>query len=368
MRDVTRKYRSGGLHQRSSDGRWIGSIPDGHGGVLKYVTGTNKELVERKMREVAKSTTSRRVAKASSERLDAFMERWLATRTLLAPRTVASYQSRMTHHILPALGALRLRDIEALDVQELVNATARTHSSQTAKHCRNILSAALGQAVKWGLIEANVAKLADAPRVKRRLPTPLRTEQVLDFLEATKADPRHAFYVLAFTTGMRRGEMLGLKWPDIDLESGTVNVHGTLRQLSRYRFIVDPPKTDRSNRVLGLSEQAVDALRAYRQQHATSTGYVFAREDGRPWAPAEVTRVFQARLTEAGLPHARLHDARHTAAAMMLDENGGDMVEVMRYLGHSSIQTTVDIYGGMGGDSRQRVAVGMTRTLRRRNG
>lgn len=368
MSDVPRRrYRSGGLHQRASDGRWIGSIPDGKGGVLRYVTGTNRETVEARMREAAKSSTSPRRTRAGDERLDVYLERWLASRTTLAPRTVESYRSRVTHHIAPAVGRIRLSDLEVVDVQEMVDAVAKTHSAQTAKHCRNILSSALRQAVRWQLVTVNVARAVDAPVVRRKMPKPLPTDQVQAFLDATADDPRHAFYVLAFTTGMRRGEMLALRWEDIDWKRRQVSVNATLRQVSRWRFRRDPTKTERSTRTVPLSDLAYDALKAH-QKVAPSTLFVFARPDGRPWPPAEVTREFQARLTAAGLPKIRLHDARHTAAALMLDDNGGDLRAVAATMGHSSIQTTVDVYGGMADAAKRRVAEGMDRTLRRREG
>lgn len=364
---MPRPYRSGGLHQRKSDGRWIGEVPDGHGGVLRYVTGTDRDEVQRRLDEAvaSRSTTSRR-SPSDAETVAQYLERWLPTRVMvLAPRTVSGYRALVRHHIVPAIGRVRLRDLDALTVQEMVADVARTHSAQTAVHARNVLSGALRQAVTLGLVPTNVARDVEAPSVRRKPPVYLTAGQVSGFLASVEDDPRHAFYVLAFTTGMRRGEMLALKWPDVDLAHGVIHVHSTLRQLDRYRFVRDPTKTERSTRDVPLAAIAVEALAAHRAK-ATTPGYVFARPDGRPWPPAEVTREFQRRLRAAGLPAVRLHEARHFAASVLLDETGGDLRTVMGYLGHSSIQTTVATYGGRATESMRKAAKGMDRALGRR--
>lgn len=366
MAGMTRKYRTGSLYQRSSDGRWIGAVPDGHGGVLRYVTGTSRDSVERRLNEARRNTTSRR-PRAAAETVAAYLLRWLDTREgRLAPRTVASYRSVAEHHILPAIGSLRLGELEAIDVQEMVDAVARRRSAQTAKHARNILSAALRQAVTWGLVPTNVARAVEAPTVRRRPPVYLSAAQVRTFLDSTRDDPRHAFYVLALTSAMRRGEMLALRWEDVDLDAGEADVNATLRQVSRWRFRRDPTKTVRSERRVPLNDEAVEALRAYRRDHATSTGFVFARPDGRPWPPAEVTREFQARLKAAGIPKARLHDTRHTAITVALDA-GEDPRTVADWAG-DQVSTILNTYSGRSVGSRRRIADTMTEALRRREG
>lgn len=367
MVGMVRKYRTGALYQRKSDGRWIGAVPDGHGGVARYVTGTSRDAVEKRLNEARRSTTSRPRGRAGSETLAAYMERWLGTREgKLAPRTIATYRIVVEQHVLPALGRVRLSDLEAIDVQEMVDGVARRRSAQTAKHARNVLSAALRQAVTWGLVPVNVARSTEAPTVRRKPPVYLSPEQVRTLLDSTRDDPRHAFYVLALTTAMRRGEMLALRWEDVDLDAGEVDVNATLRQVSRWRFRRDPTKTVKSERRVPLPPEAVDALRSYRREHATSTGFVFARPDGRPWPPAEVTRGFQARLADAGLPKARLHDTRHTAITVALDA-GEDPRTVADWAG-DQVSTILNTYSGRSVGARRRIADTMTEALRRQDG
>lgn len=298
----------------------------------------------------------------------AFLDRWLdqVDPSRLGVRTRKSYATLIERHIDPAIGDLHVADLEAPDVQQMVGGMMRKGlSPQTAKHAHKVLRTALTQAVDWGLVPENVARRVKAPTVKRKSIRPLTPDQARTFLASVKGDEREAFYVLAITTGMRRGELLALRWEDVDLARGLVNVNATLRQVSRWRFVRDATKTERSTRILPLSALALGALRSHPR---VSTDFVFARSDGRPWPPSEVTRTFQARLTAAGLPHARLHDLRHTAAALALDETGGDLRAVMALLGHSTIQTTVDTYGGLAEAARSRVAEGMDRVLGTANG
>ena len=356
---MPRRYGTGGLYQRKSDGRWIGSIPDGHGGRAKYVTGTNREAVERRLGKLDRSTISHR--RPSDESLAEYLERWLdeAAPARLAPRTLKGYRTLVARHIRPRIGTIRLVDLEAPDVQRCVNAVVRSgRSAGTAKHVHKVLRVALAQAVRWEIVPVNVAKLVDMPTVRRQPVHPLTIDQARQFLASVEGDEREAFYVLALTTGMRRGELLALRWEDVDLERGQVSVNATLRQGSRWRWHRDPCKTDRSQRVLPLPRLAAEALRKHKGR-ASTPGFVFARPDGRPWPPSEVTRIFQLRLADARLPKVRLHDARHTAANMLLDRMGGDIRAVSAMLGHSSITTTIDVYGTAADDARRRAAAAM---------
>lgn len=367
-----RAYKSGTVYQRKSDGRWIGSLPDGHGGRARYVTGTDKAAVEKRLAALATSMTSPR--KPRAEMVAAFLARWLdgeEKRGRLRPRTASGYRTLIELHIAPAIGRIRIDELDASDVDGMVGKVMAHRSPQTARHAHKVLRRALGQAVKWDLIPRNVATLVDAPTVPRPRVHPLTADEARRFLAATADDPRHALYALALTTGMRRGELLALKWPDIDLKAGTVRVEHSLRQLSRWRFVRDDPKTDKSRRTLTIPGPALAALRAHKAA-ATTTGYVFARPDGRPLPPAEVTRDFQVTLIAHGFRKVRFHDLRHTAANLMLDALGGDVVAVSKTLGHATIATTVDLYGTAADDARRRAAAAMERALeaptRQKNG
>jgi integrase len=358
-----RAYRSGSLYQRKSDGRWIGSLPDGHGGSRGYVTGTDRADVERRLAKLASSSTSPR--KPPSDTVAKYLVTWLdeAATTTLRPRTVEAYQDVIDGYIVPAVGRIRLVDLEAQDVARMVTGVLKAgRSPQTAKHAHKVLRVALGQAERRGLVTRNVATLVKSPRVVRPTLTALSAADARRFLSATRGHPRWPLYVLAITTGMRRGELLAIRWQDVDLVAGELRVEHTIRQVSRWRFALDEPKTDRSRRTLPLSRLAVEALKV-QKSGAPSAAFVFARADGRPLPAAEVTREFQAALTAHGFPKIRLHDLRHTAAQIMLEQSGGDLRQVMTMLGHSTLTTTVDTYGGAADDAKRRARDGMDRAM-----
>jgi len=360
MSEERRAYRSGTIYQRKSDGRWIASIPDGHGGRARYVTGTTREAVEKRLGELKTSTTSH--PEPSSETVAAFLARWLdgeRRRGRLRPRTAESYATLIKLHINPVVGRVRLPDLRPADIEHLVVTVLEHRSQQTARHVYKVMHRALGMATRWDLIPANPAAKVEAPSVRAtRVPRPLSADEARRFLAATTEDERYPLYALAIATGMRRGEILALKWPDIDLAAGTVRVEKSLRQLDRYRFARDDTKTDKSRRVLPLPAVVVRALEKH-QKAATTPGYVFARPDGRPLPPAEVTREFQATLTRLGFRSIRFHDLRHTAANLALDRMGGDIRAVSAMLGHATITTTVGLYGTAADDARRRAAKAM---------
>lgn len=352
-----RAYRTGTVYQRKSDGRWIASIPDGHGGRARYVTATDRATVEKRLAELASSTTSPR--KPSTETVAAFLGRWLEgerRRGRLRPRTADGYETLMALHINPVLGRIRLPDVTAADIDHMVNRVLDTRSPQTARHAYKVVHRALGQAVKLDLLPRNPADRVEAPKVRQPSPNPLTVEDARRFLEAAVKEPLFALYALAITTGMRRGEILALKWSDIDMAAGTVRVEKSLRQLDRYRFVRDQTKTEKSRRTLPIPGVALRALQAMPK---VTTGYVFARPDGRPLPPAEVTRGFQACLTRHGFREVRFHDLRHTAANLALDRMGGDIRAVSAMLGHASINTTIALYGTAADDARRRAAKAM---------
>lgn len=361
-----REWGTGSLYQRTSDQRWVGSVEvdDGSGRRRRrYVTGMDRKKVKSRLRALAASSPS---PDRSSEAVGAFVQRWLddvAARRLRA-RTLDSYRSVAKTWIIPAIGDIALRDLDVGDVQRMLDGVTR--SAQTVSHTRKVLSAALQQALRWGLIDTNVARLVPAPRVTRRAIEAWTADEARRFLAAIATDDRKALYVLALTTGMRQSELLGLRWQDIDLPRRTIRVERSIRQVTggRRQWAEEEPKTKNSRRTVPLSQLAIGAL----EPLPRSLGYVFARPDGQPLPRAEVTRRFQRVCEAAGVRTIRFHDLRHTAAVLMLDNSGGDLRMVQSMLGHSSIQTTVDIYGGRAMAAREQAAGIMDEALREQQG
>lgn len=303
-----------------------------------------KARLRRKLSEAPPDTSS----PMTDESVARYLERWRREvgRHKLRPRTLERYED--AHNLaLPLIGRIPLVDLTPDDVQRVMNAVlASGRSPQSAKHVHTALRSALRDAEKRSLVTRNVAALVDPVHVPVKPVQRLTAEQVARFLAATTAHPHHPIWVLALTTGMRRGEILSLRWADVDLPRRRLTIAGTLRRVSRNKWDFDEPKTDQARRTIRLSRMAVEALTAQRQR-AASVVFVFARANGRPLEPSWVTRTFQAQLVAQGLPPLPFHTTRHTAVGMLLDASGGNLHLVKSAVGHSSITTTIDRYGGI---------------------
>jgi integrase len=223
-------------------------------------------------------------------------------------------------------------------------------SAMSVRHLHAVLHRALGQATRWGLVARNVADLVTPPRAERHEMQTLSPEQARAFLEAAQGDRFAALYTLALSTGMRQGEMLALRWRDVDLEAGTIQVCGSLEQGT---LAIAEPKTAGSRRQVTLTRGAIEALRRHRVAQAEerlravfwdSRGLVFSTEAGTPVDVRNlIRRSFAPLLEKAGLPRIRFHDLRHTAATLLLGR-GVHPKMVADLLGHTRISTTLDLY------------------------
>lgn len=351
-----RAWGSGSLYQRKSDGRWIGRVSDGQGG-HRYVTGKDRDRVRAKLRELSRSTRTAR----SRETVGDVLQRWLDGAMHLRARTRAEYERMLRLHVAPAIGATYVSDLRPGDVQRMAAGIMGSGlSAQTAKHAHKLVRVALGQAVRWGLVERNVAALVKAPRVTRKPLVALDAVQTRSFLEASRGEPLWPLWALAATTAMRQAEILGLRWQDVT--ATTVRVDHVIRAMGNDEWAIEEPKTPQSRRVIDLSAYGIEALRTQKEQ-ATSALWVFARPDGRPLDRSRVTKLFQDALARHGLPKVRFHDMRHAAIHMALDQTGGDLRAAQSLAGHSTISTTVDIYGGRADEARKRAAEAIGRAL-----
>lgn len=236
---------------------------------------------------------------------------------------------------------------------------------------------ALDKAARIGVVPRNVATLVDAPRRRRHEIQALSPEQTRALLGAASGERLEALYVLAVTTGMRQGELLALRWQDVDLDAETVQVRQTLHRVKsgeeKGKLVALPPKNGRS-RQIELTPTAVDALRRHRERQTTerllldeawtNSGFVFTNEVGKPIEAANLTnRSYKPLLAKAGLPHFRFHDLRHTAATLMLAQNVHVKV-VSEMLGHSQISITLDLYSHVTPTMQRQAATTMEAFLR----
>jgi integrase len=216
-----------------------------------------------------------------------------------------------------------------------------------------VLRRALKDAVRSNLVTRNVAELVDPPRVPRKQIKTWSAREVRTFLDHVKDDRLYAAYVLAATTGMRRAEVLGLRWQDVDLEIGRVSVSQTLVVVNGYEVQFSEPKTARGRRMVALDEQTLAAIREQRERQMFERALwaeayededlVFAREDGTPIHPDSFSDAFWRNVAAAKLPRIRFHDLRHTHATLALAAGVHPKV-VSERLGHASVAFTLDTY------------------------
>jgi integrase len=286
-----------------------------------------------------------------------FLEGWLTevARVTVRPRTYVSYRYVVGLHLTPALGSLALAALSPADVQAFLNAkSASGLSPRTVGYLRGVLRGALGHAERTDLVTRNVARLARPPRVPRRRVSPLSVEQVRTFVAAIAEDRLEALYLVALGVGLRQGEILGLRWSDVDLEAGTLTVRHALARIDG-RLVLVEPKSATSRRVVPLPAFVRDALLAHRDRQAQEplplrpvppdafADLVFMTTHGTPLDGITITRRFQHILASARLPHQRFHDLRHACASLLLAQGVPARV-VMETLGHSEISLTLNTY------------------------
>jgi integrase len=308
-----------------------------------------------------------------------WLGRWLESRVSLRASTARIYAAHVRGYLIPYLGDNPLTALTAGDVQAMFTAVIRDEtvlgrpvSAATLHRIHATLRAALNGAVRAGLITVNPGRFPELPRAARpraQVWTPALTErweqegwrpavgvwtaaQTAEFLRRVRGHRLYALFHLVALRGLRRGEVAGLRWGDLDLDAGTLTVTGQLQQLGG-RMVAGPPKSDAGRRVIALDKTTIAALREHRfRQQAergaagarwAETGYVFTTRAGKPFGPDRMTRLFAKLVAASGLPPVTLHGLRHGAATLALAA-GTDLKVVQDQLGHSTVVLTADTY------------------------
>jgi integrase len=282
------------------------------------------------------------------------LRRWLSdsVRDTVRRRTYERYESIVRVHLIPAIGRIKLKTLTPAHVRGLYCAKLNAGlAPQSVLHIHRTLSKALKQATDDGLIPRNAAGLVKPPRPRREEIRPLDSEQVRALFETARGDRLEALYVVAVTTGMRRGELQGLKWDDLDLEAGTLQVRRTLSE-PKGGWIFEAPKSGKG-RSIRLTRKAISALREHRKRQLeermqkaglwSDHGLVFPSAIGTPMSGGNLNRSFKGLLERAGLPAVRFHDLRHTCATLLLRQ-GVNAKFVQELLGHADVSLTLNVY------------------------
>lgn len=282
---------------------------------------------------------------ASRTMLSDYLDAWVRDARNLRPATRRAYANAVAYHLTPTLGHLRLVDLSPLDVERALSELAANLSPKSLRNVHGVLRRALGQAVRAGIVNRNVAasEFVDAPRVPTEEPRALSIAEVHRLLRQVAGDRLEALYVLAVGTGLRQGELLGLAWEDVDLDAGMVSVRRELVRRDR-RYVRDELKTHGSRRAVPLAPSVVAALQAHRQRVIeagfvpTATGPVFTNLTGGPLNGSWLTHHFYRQLDRAGIPRLPFHNLRTTYSSRLFEAGVADL-DIARLLGHSRTHT-----------------------------
>lgn len=337
-------------------GGWQGQLDTSLGGrrTRRTFTGPTQEAVVAKLTAAAAALRRGAVVPAERQTFAQFVARWEeAARSTVRERTFEGY-SVLLGQAVAELGRIRLARLAPNDLMALYDKRrAAGAAPATVLHLHRAVYRCLRDAERWGDVARNVARLVDAPKVKRHEMRALSAEEARALLRAAEGSRLEALLVVALSTGARLGEMLALSWDDVDLEQGAIAIRASLvptpRGLERHE-----PKTARSRRRIEIEPRVVAALRRHKARQAeerftarelwANDGYVFCDEIGRPLDGRTIIRTwFRPLLAKAGLPRVRIHDLRHSYASIALAQGVHPKV-VQEALGHSTIAVTLDLY------------------------
>ncbi|MFE9256292.1 tyrosine-type recombinase/integrase [Streptomyces sp. NPDC006879] len=381
-RSRTRANGDGTVYQRK-DGRWEAAgyvLAPGHTRKRVRVYGTTRKDAMAKLTEkIAASNRGLPVAAADST-VSAYLAYWLDGVAIhhLRENTYTRYAAAIRLHINPGLGARKLARLTTRDVRTLLDGLRTTCqccaqqqdmkrqrccaigqccekrlSPLTVTYLHAVLKSALEHAVREDELPRNVARNVKTATPRPRRFQPFTTAEARQFLHRASKDQLHALYELALRTGLRKGELLGLHWEDLDLNGGTATIHRSLQRTRSQGLTVLNTKTLASERRIALPTECISSLKIHqeRQQEErqaagkgwTDSDLVFTTPQGKPLDPTNLTRRFRRLLHSSGLRTIRFHDLRHSTATLLL-EQGVDLVVIKELLGHAHIGVTAGVY------------------------
>ena len=373
-----RKYGDGSVFQRK-DGRWEGRLVVGYKengyAKTKSVTAKTKTECEERLKKLREEVGRR------SERIkpDMLFGDWIDfwyqnfSKPKLRPTTQACYEGRIYTHIIPGIGQIPLNKLTQNELQQFY---ARLKKSGRKKHvekfseglsdrmvrsCHTTCRTALEKAVTEGLIRINPAVGCKLPPKKAKEMQVLTPAEIIRFLTQAKEEGYYEIFLLELTTGMRRGEIIGLKWRDLDLATGELHI---ARQVIRVKgeTVVSQPKTKSSIRTVILAPDMVEILAKLKQTVAGEWMFPSPVNEGQPRNPCALYHRFQTILERANCKKVRFHDLRHTFATMAI-ENGMDIKTLSAMIGHVSAETTLNIYSHITDTMQLQAAVKIDREI-----
>lgn len=306
--------------------------------------------------------------KESTEDFSMFMERWFNTsyKRTVEITTAKSREYVIRNHIMKYFQHKKINEITTFDIDSFyVDKLDSGYSGAYIRQMHNLLNQAFDQAVKWSLVKVNPVKNAKPPKVKSEEKITWTVDEVNRFLNLIKDSSMEIPYLLAIFTGMRRGEVLGLKWDDVDFENKKIRIKRSLCFVSGKGLIFKEPKTKKSKRQISISQHVVNVLKKHKQKQEfqkeklgvqyQDNNLIVCTDDGKPLDPRNLLRQFYRLIEEANVPRISFHDLRHTHATILMQQGENPKV-VSERLGHSRVGITLDLYSHVSDDLQEQAA------------
>jgi integrase len=369
----------GSIYQRSTDKRWIGAVTLGYDANgkqrRKVVSAKTRAEVVQKLKTLQRQIDHGLPAPDTALTVSQLLTRWYddVLRHQVSMGAASNYKSVADNHIVPSLGRKKIVNLTPSDVDRLLSEKLDSGlSPSTVRRIRAVFSQALSQGIRWGIVVRNVAALSHSPKIPRREGRTLTPEEARQLLVTLKGHRNEALYALMLSTGLRRGEALGLQWKDYDAKTETLIVRRSLKREEGV-LITSDTKTSKSRRAINIPAPMAGALKTHRAQQAKerlaigkawqNTGFIFTTSIGTPIDPRNLNREFRSICNQAGLGNWHPHELRHSAASLMLAQ-GIQLQVVSDVLGHASIRMmTADVYGHIMAPDRRAAADAMGNLL-----
>ncbi|MFC2060135.1 tyrosine-type recombinase/integrase [Chloroflexota bacterium] len=340
----------------------------------------NRTEAQKRLRQVLTELDKGIFTKPSKTTVADYLNTWLQDycKPSLSPRTLQLYSYICRVHVIPAIGKVALTELKSQHLQKLYSEKIYAGlSARTVQICHVAIHKALKNAVRINLVSRNVADAVDKPKIQRTEMHPMTERDLSRFLEAAKQGHYYALFYTYLFTGMRRSELLAIRWCDVELLGMQISVSRTMQYLNgvKNRITFKEPKSKKSRRLIALSPSTVFVLEEHLKAQdkmreslqfppITENDLVFSHWDGSPLLPDSITHAWVKLVRKCGLKGIRLHDARHTHATIMLKQGVHPKV-VQERLGHSTISTTLDTYSHVAPGLQQAAARGFDDILKK---
>lgn len=332
------------------------------------IKGTRKDA-EKKLTELLHEHDTGTLIRPGKIHLKEYLERWLKDYVWLnlAPKTAEGYEHICQRHLAPSLGNMTLNGLKPEHLQHYYSEKQSSGlSATTVRHHHTLLHKALQTAVEWGLLARNTADAVSPPRAQGIEMSIWNEDEIATFLESAKGTPYYTLFYLALYTGMRRSELLALRWCDLDLLELQVYVSRSLHVLKGGEVVIRQPKSAKGRRMIALTPSTALVLREHQGKQQLDRAMlraslkddalVFSDIEGKPLLPNTVTHAWIKLVRRTGIKPIRFHDARHSHASLMLKQGTHPKI-VQERLGHASIQVTLDTYSHVAPGLQEAAAV-----------